>query len=540
VSQSPHRRAACAARTARAARAARTARAARAGRVAAATLAAAALVLLGLGAGPAVAATLTDPAAAADPTPVTAAVAAVQDTYRGPGTAGGTAADPTVLMAGDEQLDHRVSYLRFNAPALPPNATNVVAELDLHQVGGSRAGEAMLYGIWDAWDQSTLTAANAPGLAGWLGAADVVATGGVTRVLLAPSRVAWGAATSFGLTAVTGEASAVAFASTNSPDQTLWPTLSVTYELSSAPPPPTCAVSARLVPSCGAWFGSTVNPVAAETAPADALAREEAELGRRLDIVHVFHTAGEVWPTPAEVALATDPVKPRLLLVNWKPEGGNTWAQVAAGAADASIDAAAARVEAALGSRPFFLTIHHEPENEIGADGSGYTPADYVAMYRYVVNRLRADGVSNAVTVWDMMGYAGWGDQGLYQALYPGDDVVDWIGYDPYTDVGSGLAGIVNRPGRSFPGFYTWATTAHPGKPVMLAEFGIAASDPASRAAAFGGLAVQAKMFPALKAFVYFNHRPDSTTGGNDYSFDDDPGVLAAATAAFTDPYFTH
>jgi beta-mannanase len=279
--------------------------------------------------------------------------------------------------------------------------------------------------------------------------------------------------------------------------------------------------------------------VGTEASATDAVAREEAELGRRLDLVHVFHVGGEDWPTPSELALVTDAASPRTLLVNWKPESGATWAQVAAGAADATIDAAAARVVARLGGRPFFLTIHHEPENEVGGAGSGYSPADYVAMYRYVVTRLRADGVTNAVTVWDVMGYSGWGDQGLYPALYPGDDVVDWIGYDPYTNDGSPLSAFVNRAGQNFPGFYSWATTAHPGKPLMLAEFGVAAPAPAARAAVFATLAAQAAAFPALKAFVYFNHRPDSTTGGQDYSFDDDQGVLAAATKAFGDPYFT-
>ena len=45
-----------------------------------------------------------------------------------------------------------------------------------------------------------------------------------------------------------------------------------------------------------------------------------------------------------------------------------------------------------------------------GQRHNGNTPADYVAMLRHVVQRLRGDGVSHAVMVWNVMGFAGWGD----------------------------------------------------------------------------------------------------------------------------------
>jgi hypothetical protein len=340
---------------------------------------------------------------------------------------------------------------------------------------------------------------------------------------------------SFAISSTLGGPGAIDLASLDDTDPALRPQLLVTYLL-----PPDCSTSSLLVPSCGAWFGSTANLAGTDRTPTDSVARQESELGRRLDVVHVYHSLDQDWPTPGEVSLVGDPVNRRLLMVNWKPENGNSWAQVAAGSSDAWIDTVAGRVIARLGTSRFFLTIHHEPENDLRGPGSGYTPADYLAMYRHVVQRLRADGVSSAVMVWDVMGYPGWGDQGLYDQLYPGDDVVDWIGYDPYSHAGEPLTVFANRPGRLVPGFYTWATSNHASKPLMLAEFGVESASASDRTAVFSTFSDDARLLPAIKAFIYFNHAPDGTTNGYDFSYDSNPDVLVAARGAFTDPYFIH
>ena len=57
-----------------------------------------------------------------------------------------------------------------------------------------------------------------------------------------------------------------------------------------------------------------------------------------------------------------------------------------------------------------FLAIWHEPENDMKGCGSGKTEADYAAMYRYDVTRLRSLGVTNAVFVMNYMGFSGWSD----------------------------------------------------------------------------------------------------------------------------------
>ena len=87
----------------------------------------------------------------------------------------------------------------------------------------------------------------------------------------------------------------------------------------------------------------------------------------------------------------------RILLLNWKPDIGRSWASVAAGSMDGQIDRLAAHIKATFPEK-FFMVIHHEPEEEVRpAAGSGYTADDFRNMFRHVVKRFRADGVHNAL-----------------------------------------------------------------------------------------------------------------------------------------------
>ena len=104
------------------------------------------------------------------------------------------------------------------------------------------------------------------------------------------------------------------------------------------------------------------------------------------------------------------------------------------------------------------------------------------------------------------MGYVPWALQPCFGDLWPGDDVVDWIGYNPYTSAKGTFAGLVNSPKGGWPGFYSWASTGHAGKPLMLAEWGVTEStDPGAKANFFRAMTVDEQQFPAIKALLYWN-----------------------------------
>jgi hypothetical protein len=279
-------------------------------------------------------------------------------------------------------------------------------------------------------------------------------------------------------------------------------------ESSTTPPSSAveCGVSELLVPDCGIWFGASTPSYDGQFDYERGLVEYEVVAANEPDILHFYQRGGEPFPTETQRRLADRPGRQRsLLLISWKPDPESTWREIADGEADAAIDSVADGIRSY--PRRLFLTVHHEPENDvIDAPGSGMTTADYVDMYRHVVERLRASGVENVVYVMNYMGFERWAP--YVDELYPGDDVVDWIAYDPYGFVRhESFAGVINDPGEDgWSGFYEWATAKAPGTPIMLAEWGL---DPDVMGSAAEIIAEAPRVlqqdFPMVKATVYWN-----------------------------------
>ncbi|MDI9581211.1 MAG: hypothetical protein QM207_11005 [Thermobispora sp.] len=295
--------------------------------------------------------------------------------------------------------------------------------------------------------------------------------------------------------------------------------------------PGTCVATERLIPTCGAWWG-----IAPDTSSGTTLRRavESAErrMGRRADIVHVTHRGAEPFPTKQERQVAAGG---RLLLISWKPAPDRTWAEVAGGAIDRRIDRLAAHITRTFPHR-FFLAIDARPEGEV-RQAPGRSAADYAAMFRHVVNRLRERGVRNAVTVLTYTGAPGWTAKPWFERLYPGDDVVDWVAFTPYagervTDFAGLMAAA--RPGR--PGFYHWLQERFPAKPIMLAEWGVAERPgaPRHKRDVFASADRQITHDPQLKALIY----ADSPARG-DTRFDTTPAAGRAFARLARNPRFT-
>ncbi len=310
-------------------------------------------------------------------------------------------------------------------------------------------------------------------------------------------------------------------------------------EADAGSPAPACEVTAELVPACGAWWG--VAPEVFTGRPVRrALAGVEGRMGRPADIVHVYHRGAELFPTSEERRIARDPGGRRLLLVNWKPSFDHTWAQIARGALDRRIDRLAAHIAGSFPER-FFLTVHHEPEDDVReGPGSGMTAEDYAAMFRHVVLRLRRGGVDNAVTVMTYMGAPNWAVSPWFDRLYPGDDVVDWVAMDPYADARvQTFDGLVNKTREEFarwPGFYRWMCSRFPGKPIMVAEWGVfeRPGSPGFKESFFSAVRREMRAYPRIKALVYFDS-PRAPRG--DTRFDTTAGGLKAFGELARDPY---
>ena len=305
-----------------------------------------------------------------------------------------------------------------------------------------------------------------------------------------------------------------------------------------------CTTGDLLVPSCGVLWGAAAGGFTGNPRDAELLAWEKRS-GRTATIFHTYHKGDEPFPTRAEIAMTRDAARPRVLLLNWKIAYGSSWARVARGEQDRRIDAFAARAKAY--GQKFFLVLNHEPENDVVARaGSGWEAKDFAAMYRHTILRLRARGVTNVVNVMAYMGNEKWMAQGWWKDLYPGDDVVDWVGLDSYVSAERGayhygrFGDLLDRaPTGGGAGFYGWATTRHPGKPIMVAEWGAyhRIGRPADKAPAYASVRPELAGRPAIKAIVYFDTKRDDE-GDRDISIDSSASSLAAFRRLAADPIF--
>jgi beta-mannanase len=167
-------------------------------------------------------------------------------------------------------------------------------------------------------------------------------------------------------------------------------------------------------------------------------------------------------------------------------------------------------------------------------------------MYRHVILRLRADGVTNVVNVLAYMGNEKWMAQSWWKDLYPGDDVVDWVGLDSYVSVEPGyyhfgdFGDLLDRkPTGGGLGFYDWSVTNHPSKPIMVAEWGMyhRVAYPTSKAAAFKTVVPELAQHPRVKAIVYFDTAKDDT-GDRNIAVDSTPDSLTAFRQTAASPIF--
>jgi hypothetical protein len=251
----------------------------------------------------------------------------------------------------------------------------------------------------------------------------------------------------------------------------------------------------------------------------------ESATGTHLAVVHDYRTPGATLSAyDKEVALRAN----TYLQLNWKPAA--RWADATGGNAsvNSQIDNMAASIKA-LGSKKIFLTIFHEPENDVTSGASGCTtykgsagtPDQYRAMWRNVHNRFAALGVTNVVWVMNYMGWQGWNC--MVDDLWPGNDLVDWIIWDPYGDDKLTFSTSV-APFYNFLVQNSDATHDYVSKTWGIGEFGTVATTEAAQHAYYDNVkaAVDNNTFPRIKMLSIF----DSVgTNGDDRVRYDNQGV---------------
>ncbi|WP_240670344.1 DUF7594 domain-containing protein [Actinoplanes solisilvae] len=441
----------------------------------------------------------------------------------------------TKLVAGLAGKESKTSFLKFAVPA----GTKVAgARLVLTTQARTISPVAVRRVLNTAWTEGKLTAATAPALGAVI--ATAVPGGSLTvdlgKVVTGPGTYAF---------ALSSTGAAVRFNSAESGGGA--PVLEVTTEGDVSPPVPSatnCVTGAKLVPTCGVLWGAAAGGFT--TVPRDQALRDWEKLsGRTSTIFHTYHRGDEVFPTKSEITMTSEAANPRVLLTNWKIAYGSTWAKVAKGEQNKRIDVFAARAKAY--GKKFFLVLNHEPENDVVARaGSGFEAKDFAAMYRHTILRLRAQGVTNVVNVMAYMGNEKWMAQSWWKDLYPGDDVVDWMGLDSYVSAEPGyyhygkFNDLLDRaPTGGGMNFYDWSTTKHAAKPIMVAEWGAyhRVGRTTDKSPVFNSVLPELAKRPAIKAIVYFDTAKDDE-GDRDISINSTPTALAAFKKLAAAPIF--
>ena len=279
---------------------------------------------------------------------------------------------------------------------------------------------------------------------------------------------------------------------------------------------PVCTVSEKLVNSCRPWVGAESGGYG-PTGFRAAMLEHEARRGRQLDIVHEYLGTGNITLTNDVVTMAKRPNT--IALVNWRVATRWGLGNGSSATVNAQIDGMANSIKA-LGTTKIMLTLHHEPENDISPGGDPNCPtttfvgnsgvvADYVNMWHNVRARFDALGVTNVVWVMNYMGWKAWNC--VVKHMWPGNDYVDWVMWDPYPKTATWTA-FVNL-------FYNYLSANSDAqhdflsKPWGLAEYGYVGSSQTAAHAMYDEALrnVRNGVYPRLKAYVVWDNRTSTS-----------------------------
>jgi len=288
----------------------------------------------------------------------------------------------------------------------------------------------------------------------------------------------------------------------------------------SSPPPLPPRPAAIPAPAQGAYFGAWVKPIQySQAGYLQAVSDLQQQIGRRLDIVHIYLQADANFPTTSDRAFVR---QGSMLLVSWAL---NNSQGIAEGHYDASIRQRAQELKA-LG-KPVFLEWRWEMDRpnirfQVGS------PADYVAAWKHIRQVFAEEHANNVAWVWCPTARGFTANNAA--AYYPGNDEVDWVCADVYPGPG---------PQRSFADvaqpFLDWAAQ-HP-KPVMIGEFGVPQSyGPQARAQWLRAAEQTVLSHRQIKALVYFDSNMTGTSLQRSFALD--TGTFATFRGIADNHYF--
>jgi hypothetical protein len=256
------------------------------------------------------------------------------------------------------------------------------------------------------------------------------------------------------------------------------------------------------------------------------------EVGRPAVILGSYKT----WTIPLVDPEQLDAVWERgsVPMVTWEPWGSRgqvfTLRDIANGRYDSYIAKAAGA--AALWGHPFIVRFAHEMNGAWypwGRERHGDSPRLYVAAWRHVVSIFREYGATNVL--WDWVPNQNRSGRFPFQAYYPGDRWVDWVGLD-------GFNWSLSQRWETFTEIFASSYNSlvrMTSKPVMIAEVG--SWEQGGRKALWvrSTMVRELPRFSHVRAFVWWSAK---NVRGDDLRFNSSPRALAALRSAMRSPAY--
>jgi hypothetical protein len=297
---------------------------------------------------------------------------------------------------------------------------------------------------------------------------------------------------------------------------------------SPSPSSPSPSTSAQAGGCSTLLKGPTCQVLWGTSAEGGSVSGLEQTMGRKFDVIYFFDSidSGDL-PSDDERQVVDNGqtlhinIESRQFAKPGRPEV--RWSAVAAGDFDATLTSAAKGL-AAL-HKPFFITFDHEADGKAKLKARG-TPAQFVAAWRHVRKVFRDAGATQAIWTWVVTGYPP--NFPTVLKLYPGNDAVDWISWDPYDSRGCQNGDVGSDPPQTFAEiaspFYQWlATTGVRNgislkKPYMISETGSAydPKQPQATADFYRSIPAGLRELPRIRAVTIW----DQDAGSCDYRVD--------------------
>lgn len=295
----------------------------------------------------------------------------------------------------------------------------------------------------------------------------------------------------------------------------------------------------------------TCRPVLGITAPypsITSLTQAESRLGHHFRLVHTFHPVTATLPSAYERYVVTHGALLHISIDAYAGTGANRhwvpWRTIANGRYDGLLTRQARSIKGL--HVPVLVTFEHEPDQ--AAKTVRGTPADFVAAWRHVHSIYARVGATNVVWVWVMVGYPG--DLQRDLPMWPGNDEVDWVGWDPYDNTGCyATPGTPKSFGEVAMPFlrWWWQTKGTHGiarfKPLMISETGSAVRSGAmTNRTWFASIVPFLRRHTAIRAVSLWDHQAAASkrraVPSCTFRFDDVPGAIAPFQEMARSPYW--